>query len=345
MATDPEDPSLAELGEWRMIERLGAFAPAGQFQDDAALVSATGTLVMNTDVLVEGIHFSAATTSPFDVGWRAAAANLSDLAAMGCLGARGITVGLVAPPTTSWSWVAAVYSGLRACLERHGGQLLGGDCSSGQQRLLAVTALGSLPGTGAGEPLAIRRQDGHPGDLLVSSGVHGLSALGLALLLASPDLDRSRLAEPLIRRAIAHHQRPSPRFDAVRQLHSSRPLGTPWRVAGTDSSDGLLAAATAIARASGCRAVLDRRQLPLDPTMAGMDQGEDWCLNGGEDFELVLALEAGWARLLVQGLPGSSLIGRLEAMDGSAEEPVSWQEGDQPATSSSCGYQHFNPAG
>ena len=49
--------------------------------------------------------------------------------------------------------------------------------------------------------------------------------------------------------------------------------------------------------------------------------------------------------LLVQGLPGSSLIGRLEAMDGSAEEPVSWQEGDQPATSSSCGYQHFNPAG
>ena len=78
--------------------------------------------------------------------------------------------------------------------------------------------------------------------------------------------------------------------------------------------------------------------------MAGLPQAEDWCVHGGEDFELVLALEENWARALVAELAGSSLIGRLEAMDGSAEEPVSWQEGDQPATSSSCGYQHFSQA-
>jgi thiamine-monophosphate kinase len=343
MATDPEDPCLAELGEWRLIERLGAFAPPGQFQDDAALLTAPGTLVVNTDVLVEGVHFSDATTAGFDVGWRAAAANLSDLAAMGCLRARGITVGLVAPGLTRWSWVEAVYSGLLACLDRHGGVLLGGDCSSGQQRVLAVTALGSLASGDDGTALAIRRQDGRPGDLLVSSGAHGLSALGLALLQASPAVERSLLAEPLSQRAIECHQRPSPRFDAVRHLHSSRPAGTGWRVGGTDSSDGLLAAATAIARASGCRAQLIRQRLPLDPAMAGLPQAEDWCVNGGEDFELVLALEANWARALVAELPGSSVIGRLEAAAGSAGEPLGWLDGDRPRASGGGGFQHFNP--
>jgi thiamine-monophosphate kinase len=340
MAGAPDDPSLAELGEWRLIERLAAFAPAGQFLDDAALLTARGTLVVNTDVLVDGVHFSDATTAGFDVGWRSAAANLSDLAAMGCCGARGVTVGLVAPGQTRWSWVEAVYSGLKACLEGHGGVLLGGDCSSGQQRVLAVTALGELPGDGS-EPLAIRRQDGRAGDLLVSSGAHGLSALGLALLQSSPSVEHALLEEPLTQRAITCHQRPCPRFDAVRHLHNSRPVATRWRVGGTDSSDGLLAAATAIARASGCRAILNRQQLPLHPAMAWVPQAEDWCLNGGEDFELVLALEASWAEALVAELPGSSLIGWLEKADSATREPIGWLHDDRPKTGGLGGHQHF----
>ena len=80
--------SLADLGEWELIRRLAAFAPPGQFADDAALLNEPhpqqGALVVNTDVLVEGLHFSETTTGPADVGWRAAAANFSDLAAMGC---------------------------------------------------------------------------------------------------------------------------------------------------------------------------------------------------------------------------------------------------------------------
>ncbi|MEX1323273.1 MAG: AIR synthase related protein, partial [Synechococcaceae cyanobacterium] len=177
-----DGPSLAELGEGALIERLATFAPAGQFNDDAALLDLQGPHVLNTDVLVEGVHFSEATTSAFDVGWRAAAANLSDLAAMGCREVLGLTVGLVAPGETPWSWVEAVYTGLRTCLEPHGGQLLGGDCSGGAQRLLAVTALGPLARTAAGAPAPIRRAHGEPGDRLVSTGHHGLSGLGLALL-------------------------------------------------------------------------------------------------------------------------------------------------------------------
>ena len=126
---------LDQLGEWELIERLSAYAPAGQLADDAAILrpSLPGAVVVNTDVLVDTVHFSDATMSPQDLGWRAAAANLSDLAAMGCSNVLGLTVGLVAPGDTAWNWVEGVYQGLSEALERYGGRLLGGDCSSGQR--------------------------------------------------------------------------------------------------------------------------------------------------------------------------------------------------------------------
>jgi thiamine-monophosphate kinase len=308
--------TLADLGEWELIRRLGAFAPPGAFDDDAALLAAGAggesapgsgrTLVVNTDVLVEGLHFSDATTAAADVGWRAAAANLSDLAAMGCTEVVGITVGLVAPAATHWSWVEGVYTGLRQALERYGGELLGGDCSGGSQRLLAITALGRL--AAAGGP--IRRRDGRAGDWLVATGPHGLSRLGLALLQGAA---AGAGGADLTARAIAAHQRPLPRFDAVGALIATRPSGTAWRVGGCDSSDGLAAAVGAIASASGCAARLERGALPLDAAMAGLPQAEAWCLGGGEDFELVLALEPRWAEALAAALPGSAVIGELLA--------------------------------
>jgi thiamine-monophosphate kinase len=387
--------TLADLGEWELIRRLGAFAPPGQFADDAALLkepeastgpaaegiragigspaAASRSLVINTDVLVEGVHFSDATTAAADVGWRAAAANLSDLAAMGCTEAMGITVGLVAPASTPWSWVEGVYKGLSQALQAHGGVLLGGDCSGGAQRLLAITALGRLPVTGG----AIQRGDGRPGDRLVCTGPHGLSRLGLALLQGELASDRMTaktmhpsgsqqtvgrrasgpapfaphgeeqssdphpaLAAALIERAISAHQRPIPRFDAVLALIRSRPEASPWRVGGCDSSDGLAEAVRAIATASGCCAVLDRRCLPLDPAMATLPLANDWCLHGGEDFELVLAMEADWAAALVTALPGASLIGELaEGVGGTLE----WSDGTPPTIASlaEAGYQHF----
>ena len=350
--------TLADLGEWELIRRLGAFAPPGQFTDDAALLplgavadpGAAGsdpggtqrTLVLTTDVLVEGIHFSDSTTEPADVGWRAAAANLSDLAAMGCRQGMGITVGLVAPTDTPWSWVEGVYRGIGEALRKHGGVVLGGDCSGGSQRLLAITALGLL----SGEAGPIRRSDGLPGDLLVCTGPHGLSRLGLALLQSDPRRDRNDagttdagglagLDPALMQRAIQAHRRPVPRFDAVRALGGCRPAGHSWRVGGCDSSDGLAAAVATIATASGCAARLERQRLPLDPAMAGLPQAQDWCLGGGEDFELVLALEPAWAWALVAALPGSGVIGAL--VEGPRGE-LHWSEGDSVAVS---GYRHF----
>jgi thiamine-monophosphate kinase len=341
--------TLADLGEWELIRRLGAFAPPGQFSDDAALLPLTnGTLVLTTDVLVEGIHFSDITTEPGDVGWRAAAANLSDLAAMGCQQGMGITVGLVAPTNTPWSWVEGVYRGIDEALRRHGGVVLGGDCSGGSQRLLAITALGLL----RGEEGPIRRSDGLPGDLLVCTGPHGLSRLGLALLQSDPRRDRNDagtteagglagLDPALMQRAIQAHRRPVPRFDAVRALGGCRPAGHSWRVGGCDSSDGLAAAVATIAAASGCAARLERQQLPLDPAMASLPQAQAWCLGGGEDFELVLALEPRWAEALVSALPGATRIGELLA---GAPGVLGWADGTpwDAAEGASRGYCHFS---
>jgi len=329
--------TLADLGEWELLRRLAAFAPPGQFADDAALIQERSgrQLVVNTDVLVEGVHFSDATTSPEDVGWRAAAANLSDLAAMGCTDVAGLTVGLVTPDTTPWAWVNGVYQGLAAALQHSGGVLLGGDCSSGRERLLAITALGHVEPEGG----AIRRSDGRPGDWLLSTGPHGLSRLGLALLQGElPPAALNQLSSTLRQRAIAAHQRPQPRLDAVTALRRSRPERHPWRVGGTDSSDGLAAAVAAIAAASGCGAVLERAALPIHPELARLEAGERWCLGGGEDFELLLALAPAWAERLLQALPGSSRIGAL--VEGRAGS-LHWQDSGEPLSAGSDGFCHF----
>jgi thiamine-monophosphate kinase len=337
--------TLADLGEWELIRRLGAFAPPGQFADDAALLAQAADsaeqLVVNCDVLVEGVHFSDATTGPADVGWRAAAANLSDLAAMGCTEVVGLTVALVAPSGTAWSWVEGVYEGLQQALAAHGGEILGGDCSSGGQRLLAVTALGRLSRDGG----PIRRADGQPGDLLVCTGPHGLSRLGLALLQGEIQLStgegKAREAAALATRAIGSHRRPRPRFDAVHALLASRPEALAWRVGGCDSSDGLAASVAAIAAASGCAARLDRHALPLDPAMAAMPEAERWCLGGGEDFELVLALEPAWAEALAAILPGTTPIGALVAGDPGH---LTWANGTplSGGEGTFSGYRHFS---
>jgi thiamine-monophosphate kinase len=118
----------------------------------------------------------------------------------------------------------------------------------------------------------------------------------------------------------------------------------PWRVGGCDSSDGLAAAAVAIAASSGCAAQLDRDALPLDPAMATLTQAETWCLGGGEDFELVLALEAAWAEALIAALPGTTRVGALVAGQAGSlgwTNGTPWGASDRGSAAAS-GYSHFS---
>ncbi len=322
--------TLAELGEAELLDRLAGFAPPGQLNDDTALLPPDSrALLVNTDVMVEGVHFSDATTAPADVGWRAVVANLSDLAASGSEQVEGITVGLVAPGTTSWWWVEQVYQGISEALEHFGGTLLGGDCSTGNQRLLSISAFARVG------PLRLHRAEAQPGDLLMSSGPHGLSRLGLALLQDTPLPSARSLPLTLKEQAIRCHQRPWPRFDALQTLMACKPDHLPWRAGGTDSSDGLLAAVTGLCRSSDCGAVLRRETLPRAAAWPCDGPWDRWCLSGGEDFELVLSLPAEWAESWKQHQPGSHCFGAITA----DKDKIRWA--DDGALLEPSGFSHY----
>jgi thiamine-monophosphate kinase len=114
-----------------------------------------------------------------------------------------------------------------------------------------------------------------------------------------------------------------------------------------DSSDGLAQAVAAIANRSQCQAVLERSQLPLAAAMADLPQAEPWCLGGGEDFELVLALAPAWAEALVEQLEGAQVIGRLEPAQASEvrgwdARPLRWADGTALAPADAAGFSHFH---
>ncbi len=324
--------TLAELGEKQIIQRLKKFVPPKQIDDDTAQIKSYGKdLLVNTDLLIEGVHFSDQTTSPIDVGWRAITTNFSDLVGSGLDQIIGVSIGLVAPPDTAWEWVEKVYEGVTYALNDFGGIVLGGDCCSGKEKMLAVTALGTLG------PLRLHRAKASPGDCLVVSGPHGLSRLGLALLKAEPILKKINLPKELQEKAIKAHQRPIPRTDALLSLQKCKPSYLPWRAAGTDSSDGLFEAIRSICESSSCQALLAEDFLPRDDLWPQGSFWDKWCFNGGEDFELVLSLPPEWANNWIKSVPNAKKIGYIR----SGKPKVFWPDGNEISKRYFEQYEHF----
>ncbi|MGK7937977.1 MAG: AIR synthase related protein, partial [Xenococcaceae cyanobacterium] len=118
---------VKDIGEQGLLQKLQSFCPQNIIGDDGAVIPThpDQDLVVTTDVLVDGVHFSDRTTTAFDVGWRAVAANLSDLAAMGAE-PLAITVGLSLPGDVLVSWVEELYLGLTACLQQYQTPIVGG---------------------------------------------------------------------------------------------------------------------------------------------------------------------------------------------------------------------------
>jgi thiamine-monophosphate kinase len=298
---------VRDIGEQGVLARVQRFCPSEIVGDDAAILAMPPDrhLVVTTDMLVDEIHFSDRTTAPADVGWRAAAANLSDLAAMGA-SPTAITVGLGLPGETAVSWVEQVYEGMTACLDRI--PIVGGDICRSPVRTLSITALGSVR-----PDRTIRRNAAQPGDAIVVTGVHGVSRAGLELLL-NPPLG-AILTEGERDQLIQAHQRPQPRLDALPILQEI--WDTTGRIAGMDSSDGLADAVVQICRASGVGARLDRDRIIIPPAIveiAPSTQALEWALYGGEDFELVLCLPPVAAEQWVDKLGGNAaIVGRIVA--------------------------------
>ena len=326
---------VRELGEKGLLERLQRFCPPEIVGDDAAVLATKPgqSLVVTTDLLVDGVHFSDRTTSPEDAGWRAIAANLSDLAAMGA-SPLGITVGLGLPGKISVAWVERLYQGMTECLQQYETAIVGGDICRSPVITLAITAFGQ-----AQPLLLIRRRSAQLGDAIVVTGVHGASRAGLELLL-HPELGHN-LSEKDRLALIQAHQRPRPRLDVLPLLWDA--IGTST-VAGMDSSDGLADAVVQLCQASGVGAFLERQQIPLPAALdawVSPEQALEWALYGGEDFELVLCLPPEPAEKLVQRLGwGAAVIGMI-----TAEPAVQLidQTGEYPnqVLNLSRGFQHF----
>ncbi|NJR65507.1 MAG: thiamine-phosphate kinase [Leptolyngbyaceae cyanobacterium CRU_2_3] len=320
---------VRDVGEQELLRRLQKFCPAEIIGDDAALLSIREgyLLVVTSDTLVDGVHFSLGladptvrTTSAYDAGWRAATANLSDLAAMGA-SPLGITVGLGLPGEVLVADVEELYQGMVDCLQPFNTPIVGGDICRSPVISLNITALGQvLPHR------AIRRSTAQPGDAILITGVHGASRAGLALLL-DPKLGQGLRASDRAS-LICAHQRPQPRLDVIPLLATFPVTGA---VTGMDSSDGLADAVLQICRASQVGARLDRTQIPLPGGLTdwiSIEQALEWALYGGEDFELVLCLPQTIAADLLESLgKGAAIVGRITAepsvilQDGTGQHP------------------------
>ena len=134
---------LEDIGEKEFINRLGKFMPKNQTSDDCALIKTKNeNLLVNTDSLVENVHFSDFTICPQDLGWKAVVSNISDLLSSGSKKTIGITISLVLPARTEWIWVEELYKGINKALKEYGGVILGGDCSKGDEKIISITAFG-----------------------------------------------------------------------------------------------------------------------------------------------------------------------------------------------------------
>jgi thiamine-monophosphate kinase len=335
---------VSEIGEQQLLERLHQYCPAQIIGDDAAVLPTSPDLllVVTTDMLVDGVHFSVGlakpeiyTTSPTDAGWRAAAANLSDLAAMGAT-PLGITVGLGLPPATPVRWIEELYEGMTDCLNRYQTPILGGDLCRSPVLTVAITAIGEvLPDR------QILRSSAQEGDVIAITGVHGSSRAGLELLLNpiwGQDLSPESRSE--LKRS---HQRPIPRLDVPPLIWQIDPNA---RVAGMDSSDGLADAVLQICRASGVGARLWRDRLPIPKALQQtqcLSETEllNWVLYGGEDFELVLCLPGAIAEALVAQVGGeATIVGQIIRERSVFLEDTQGQRIDPPLSLSE-GFQHF----
>lgn len=312
--------TVADVGELALVERIrhAVGAPTGDVLvgpgDDAAVLAAPdGRVVVTTDMLVEGRHFRLDWSSAQDIGHKAAAENLADLAAMG---ARpiGLVVALALPESTEVAWLDGFLAGLLAEAARGGAALVGGDLVSGDAVVASITALGDLEGR-----TPVLRSGGRPGDVLALCGDVGMAAAGLAVL--SRGFRSPRVL-------VDAHRRPLPDYAAG-------PLAAQaGATAMLDVSDGLLLDAARLARASQVTVDVESAALPIaeavQTTAAAYNLDPlTWVLGGGDDHALLASFVPG------QVPEGFTVIGRLlergdsdVLVDGQAVTPQ--------------GYEHFH---
>lgn len=358
-AADAEEAvRVSDLGEEELLAAFVPFLPSAPNElvgtgDDCAVLTATDRrYCVSTDVLVQGHHFSTDWSDAAEIGARAAAQSLADVAAMGATPVA-LVASLVLPPDTPLVWVRDMARGLGATSTRAGAGVVGGDVSAGESLVLAVTAHGDLQWR---EP--VLRSGAQPGDLLVLAGTLGRSVAGMAMLSAGID-NRAPDGSPVLPRvwegfdedgrtaaaeSLAVFRTPVP------PLEAGPALADAGATAMLDVSDGLLRDAGRMAAASGVRIDVDDPLAPssgtaddlalLEPVArllaespdAARDLARTWVLTGGEDHGMLAAVPS--AAVLP---PGCRVVGRvLPPEEGAPRLTVG---GRQPDVAT--GWDHF----
>jgi thiamine-monophosphate kinase len=317
--------TVADLGEFGLIAAIRAVLPpdpsaiVGVGDDAAVLFVPDGRVVASTDLLIEGKHFRRDWSGPQDIGAKAAAQNLADIAAMGAL-PMALLFGLAIPGGIEVAWVLDVARGMADECGRAGATIAGGDVSSADTVMLGITALGHLAGR---EP--VTRGGARVGDVLAISGPVGWSAAGLALLQAG-----AAESSPVASRLASAHRRPQPDYGAGPQAAAA------GATAMIDVSDGLVADLGHIAETSHVTLNVDTGSLPgvADLSAAADSTGADWrewALAGGEDHALAATFPT------AEDVPASwTVIGTADRGEGVLVNGQTWD--------AVAGWDHFaNP--
>lgn len=309
------------MGEFELLARIRErLPPAGPrvrlgSGDDAAIVVPGGTTATSVDALVDGVHFRRETADLAQIGAKALAAALSDLAAMGAEPGEAYVV-LGVPTDLDEDGCLELLDGIAAVAERTGTSLAGGDVTRAPALTVAMTVVGHAT---AAENL-VTRGGALPGDVLAVTGELGGAAAGMLLL------DGLRLTfEPHSDSKVNRGALIARQLEPVARLGPGRALAAAGATAMIDLSDGLGGDAGHVADASGVRLEIDAASLPLAPGLAEVAAGTgrdalQLAVSGGEDYELLAALpaarfESAAAALSAPG-PGLTRIGSVASGEG-----------------------------
>lgn len=318
---------MQQLGEFGLIDRIRKMTSVPDpswvgIGDDCAVIplspetggAPASDLLVSTDMLVEGTHFLMEDISPRQLGWKSAAVNISDIAAMG--GKPIATfLSLALPKTLPEQWMQEFMEGYNGISEKYGAALLGGDTTCSPDRIcINVAVLGTCP-----RGKARLRSAARPGDLVCVTGTLGDSAAGLRLILGG-----QKGAAP---RLIDRHYTPTPRVEEGLALSC-----LPGVHAMMDISDGVGSDLRHILDESGVGARIDTGKLPISKELQALCSEKGWdprelALCGGEDYELLFTMDP-------QETPDIpyTVIGEI-----TANPTVTWEGGSRDY----MGYKHF----
>jgi thiamine-monophosphate kinase len=271
-----------DLGERRLVRRVAEILGISERDDCAMVEDGENYLVWTTDMLHRRADFPEIATG-WQIGWMAAAVNLSDVAAMGAL-PTGLLSAAGIPPGTEVEYVEEIFAGMKDCARTFGTRVLGGDLDSCDELTLVGTALGRVE-----RDRVLRRRGARPGDLLCTTGTLGGAGAGLRVALEAEG--KGIGSDPGLVALTRRLLEPSPRMAEGRALALSGAATSMM-----DNSDGLVLSLYELAEASGVGFLLQEEMIPIDPLVAlvaeDREDALDLALTAGGDFELVFTLRS-----------------------------------------------------